>query len=417
LQNPKTFLFGVATSAFQLEGSPYADWQIYDSFFENKPEAVNHYSMYKQDLLLIKKLGVNAYRFSIEWSRIEPTEGLFNVSSINHYQEIIDELLVNNIEPFVTIHHFTHPLWFNKRYSWHKDESVDKFCHYVEKLVDSIKGVKYWITFNEPYILLLGGYLDGCMPPNIKNKELAQLALKNILIAHSKIYEIIHSKINQPYVGIAHNMAVFKPYRFHNRFDIALSKIAKHFYNFSIIDAFLSGHLSVKMPLSRPFEIDLPVKDKLDFFGINYYTRIFLKFNLFNIKNKFVDIIYQDREGMGVSDMGWEIYPKGLLKVLKYASKLNVPLIITENGIATNNDFLKIQFIKSHVEKLREAIANGIDIKGYFYWSLIDNYEWFVGLSAKFGLFRVDENTLERKPTLSAAFYSYLIKNWRMFDE
>lgn len=116
--------------------------------------------------------------------------------------------------------------------------------------------------------------------------------------AHSKIYDVIHAKIQKPYVGIAHNMAVFKP--LHNRFDIALSKIAKHFYNFSIINAFLNGCLSIKLPLSRPFETDVPIKDKLDFFGINYYTKIFLKSNPFNIKNKFVDIVYQDREVIGV---------------------------------------------------------------------------------------------------------------------
>ncbi|AHF97497.1 glycoside hydrolase family 1 [Desulfurella acetivorans A63] len=415
LENPKTFFWGVATSAFQLEGSPYADWHLFDSFFEEKPEAVNHYSMYEQDLYLIKKLGVNAYRFSIEWSRIQPSQDIFNVASIAHYQEIIDELLSNNIEPFVTIHHFTHPVWFIKNYPWHNDNSVDKFCFYVEKLVKTIKNVKYWITFNEPYILLLGGYLDGCMPPNIKNKELAQKALKNILLSHAKVYDIIHTYIDQPYVGIAHNMAVFKPYR-KNKFDMLLTKVAKHFYNFSIINAFLSGHLSINLPFSKSFEIDLPVKDKLDFFGINYYTRIFLKFNPFNFKNKFVDIIYQNKEGIGITDMGWEIYPKGILKVLKYASKLKVPLIITENGIATNNDFQKIQFIRAHLEKIKEAIADGINIKGYFYWSLIDNYEWFVGLNAKFGLFRVDEKTLKRKPTLSASFYAYIVKNWRMFD-
>lgn len=416
MENPKTFFFGVATSAFQLEGSPYADWQAYDDFFVNTPKAVNHYNLYKQDLILLKKLGINAYRFSIEWSRIQPSEDIFNIAVLNHYQKIIDELLLNNIEPFLTIHHFTHPIWFIKNYPWHKDDSVDKFCLYVEKLIKNIKGVKYWITFNEPYILLLGGYLDGCMPPNIKNKELAQRAIENILIAHSKLYDIIHEQVDKPYVGIAHNMVVFKPYRSHNRLDIALARIAKRFYNFSIINAFLSGHLSVKLPFSKSYEVDLPIKDKLDFFGINYYTRIFLKFNPFNIKNKFIDIVYQDRGG-GLSDMGWEIYPKGLLKVLKYASKLRIPLIITENGIATSDDFKKILFIKAHLKILRDAITSGIDVKGYFYWSLIDNYEWFVGLNAKFGLFRVDEKTFKREPTLSAAFYAYLIKNWRIFDE
>ena len=194
IQTKNHFLWGVATSAFQLEGSPYADWSSWDSILDANPHVTNHYNLYKKDLELLKDLGVNAYRFSIEWSRIQPREYVWDEEAIAHYQEIVDILIETNIEPMITIHHFTHPLWFIKKYPWHTEASIEKFLSYTEKvIVSKIKGVRYWITFNEPYVLLLGGYLEGCMPPGIKDVSLALKALENILICHGKAYDIIHS--------------------------------------------------------------------------------------------------------------------------------------------------------------------------------------------------------------------------------
>lgn len=405
----ENFLWGVATSAFQLEGSPYADWASWDAILNFKPDVTNHYTLYKEDLSLLKELGVNSYRFSLEWSRIQPKENIWDESTIDHYQDAINILLENNIEPMATIHHFTHPLWFIKKYPWHEDISIEKFTNYVERIASEIKGVKYWITFNEPYVLLLGGYLEGCMPPGIKDVSLAIKALKNILSCHSSAYDIIHSKVSDAMVGIAHNMAALAPWRRWNLMDRLLAKIAKHFYNHSLLDAFITGRLSIKFPFKKAIEIDVPIKDKLDFFGVNYYTRVHIRFNPF--KKMGVELRHRDIDGYGLTDMGWEIHPHGLEKVLRYASRLNVPLIITENGIATHDDQKKIKFMKGHVDVLEKCIKEGIDVRGYFYWSLIDNYEWLQGLDARFGLYRVDFNTLKRKPTNAAAYYSYLIKS------
>ncbi len=412
-----TFLWGVATSAFQLEGSSYADWASWDAILSSKPDVTNHYSLYKEDLSLLKELGVNAYRFSIEWSRIQPKEFIWDENAIAHYQDIINILIENNIEPMVTLHHFTHPLWFIKKYPWHKKESIEKFLNYVEKIISCIRGVKYWITFNEPYVLLLGGYLEGCMPPGIKNLSLAVKALENILICHGKAYDIIHSKtqdsmdkiIVKPMVSVAHNMAALAPWRKWNPLDRILSKIAKYFYNHSLIDAFMIGNLRIKFPFKGEINIAVPIKGKLDFFGVNYYTRIHIRFNPF--KKMGVELRHRDIDGYGLTDLGWEIHPHGLEKVLRYASRLNVPLIITENGIATRDDQKKIKFMKRHIDVLEKCIKDGIDVRGYFYWSLIDNYEWLQGLDARFGLYKVDFDTLKRKPTNAAAYYSYLIKS------
>ncbi|MEW6739622.1 MAG: glycoside hydrolase family 1 protein [Nitrospirota bacterium] len=331
----KNFLWGVATSAFQLEGSPYADWTSWDAILDSKPDVTNHYTLYKEDLCLLKDLGVNAYRFSLEWSRIQPRENIWDEGAIAHYQDIINILLENNIEPMVTIHHFTHPLWFIKKYPWHEDASIEKFSAFVEKITSTIKGVKYFITFNEPYVLLLGGYLEGCMPPGIKDVSLTVKALKNIFTSHSKTYDIIHSKIPHAMVSVAHNMAALAPWKRWSPMDRLLSKIAKYFYNHSLLDAFLTGTMRIKFPFKSPIDIDLPIKDKLDFFGVNYYTRVHMRFNPF--KKMGVELRHRDIDGYGLTDMGWEIHPHGLEKVLRYASRLNVPLIITENGIATHD--------------------------------------------------------------------------------
>ncbi|HAK88121.1 MAG TPA: hypothetical protein DHV16_09665 [Nitrospiraceae bacterium] len=403
------FLWGVATSAFQLEGSPHADWASWDSILDSKPDVTNHYTLYKEDLCLLKELGVNSYRFSIEWSRIQPKENVWDDGAVAHYQDIIDILLESNIEPMVTIHHFTHPLWFIKKYPWHEDASIEKFSDFVEKIVSTIKGVKYWITFNEPYVLLLGGYLEGCMPPGIKDASLAVKALKNIFICHGMAYDKIHSRIPDAMVSVAHNMAALAPWKRWSPMDRLLAKIAKHFYNHSLLDAFLTGKMRIKFPFKSPIDVDLPIKGKLDFFGVNYYTRVHMRFNPF--KKMGVELRHRDIDGYGLTDMGWEVHPYGLQKVLRYASRLNVPLIITENGIATRDDQRKIKFMKRHIDVLEKCIKDGIDVRGYFYWSLIDNYEWLQGLDARFGLYKVDFDTLKRKPTNAAAYYSYLIRS------
>lgn len=408
-RNNDPFLWGVATSAFQLEGSPHADWAAWDSILCNNPDITSHYTLYKKDLLLLKELGVNAYRFSLEWSRIQPRENVWDYEALAHYQEIIDILTENGIEPMVTLHHFTHPLWFIKKYPWHEYASIRKFLDYLEKILAGIQGVKFWITFNEPYVLLLGGYLEGCMPPGLKDVKLALDALRNILVCHGKAYDMIHEKVPDARVSVAHNMAALAPWRRWNPLDRLLARIAKYFYNHSLLDAFLTGNVYVQFPFRKPIEIPVPIQEKLDFLGVNYYTRVHMRFNPF--KKMGVELRHRDIDGYGLTDMGWEIHPHGLEKVLRYAAKLKVPLIITENGIATHSNNRKIQFMKSHVDILERCIRKGINVRGYFYWSLIDNYEWLQGLDSRFGLYRVDFDTLKRIPTQAALYYSYLINS------
>jgi beta-glucosidase len=405
------FLWGVATSAFQLEGSSHADWSSWDEILSVKPNVTNHYELYREDLALLKNLGVNAYRFSLEWSRMQPRENVWDEKTFEHYQEIIDILRRDNIEPMVTLHHFTHPLWFIKKYPWHEDGSVEKFLEYVGKSLRILSGVRYWITFNEPYVLVLAGYFEGCTPPAIKSVPLGIRALTNILKAHAGAYDMIHARYPDALVSVAHNMAALTPWKKWNPLDRLLARIAKYFYNHSLLDAFLTGRLRLSLPFQKEEEISVPILGKLDFFGVNYYTRIHMRFN--PLKKMGAEMRHLDIDGHGLTDMGWEIHPHGLERVLRYASRLGVPLIITENGIATRDSEKKIRFMKKHIDVVEQCIQEGMDIRGYFYWSLIDNYEWLQGLDSRFGLYKVDFDTLKRTPTNAAAYYSYLIKSRR----
>ncbi|MDA8324920.1 MAG: family 1 glycosylhydrolase [Nitrospiraceae bacterium] len=406
----KGFLWGAATSAFQLEGSASADWAAWDPSIKERPEIINHYTLYKDDILLLKSLGLNAYRFSVEWSRVEPREGQWDEEALDHYLRVAELLRENNIEPMVTLHHFTHPDWFTRKYAWHEPSSVEKFLKFAEKIITKIKNVRYWTTFNEPYVLMLGGYIEGCMPPGLKDVSLAVKALKNMLTCHAGAYDMIHGRTPGAMVSVAHNMAAIVPWNRWNPADRLLSRIGKYFYGHSLIDAFMTGELKFRLPLMRPVTVRAPIKGKLDFMGVNYYTRVHLRSNPF--KRMCVELRHKDIGGHGLTDLGWEIHPDGLERVLKYASRLRVPIIITENGIATHDEEKKTNFIRMHVDVMEECIGQGLDIRGYFYWSLIDNYEWLQGLDARFGLYRVDfeSKDLRRTPTPAAEFYSRLIK-------
>lgn len=406
---PKDFQWGVATSAFQLEGSPNADWATWDPVLSDMPQITNHYALFREDLKLLKDLGVNAYRFSLEWSRIQPRPDTWDEEAIAHYQEIIDILHSYHIEPMVTLHHFTLPRWFLERTPWHRTASIEKYLRYAEMMVSTLRNVRTWITFNEPYVIVIGGYMDGCTPPGLRDVPRALVALKNIFTSHGKAYDIIHRYVPDARVSVAHNMSVFAPWKTWNPLDRLLKKTANYFYNHSIINAFRTGIFIIKFPFSRQVEIEVPIKDKLDFFGVNYYTRIHLRFNPF--KKMGVELRHLDIDGHGLTNLGWEVHPRGLAKVLRYASRLNLPIVITENGIATHDSEEKVKYMKRHVDVIERCLKEGLDIRGYYYWTLIDNYEWLQGLEARFGLYRVDFKTLKRTPTSAASYYSYLIQS------
>jgi beta-glucosidase len=407
------FLWGVATSAFQIEGSPHADWTRWDALARVQPLMTGHYERFREDVALLRELGVNSYRFSVEWSRIQPGEGVWDATALDHYRRLVEELLTSGIEPVLTLHHYSHPGWFHESTPWHHEESAERFAAFVQRVVDALPDVKTWITFNEPMVMLLGGYLDGCLPPGKRDRAAAARAFGGVLAAHARAYDIIHERVPGARVGIVHNMAAFAPLRSWHPLDRLLSRLGRRGYNVALLDAFRVGRTTLTLPFARPVSLTAPVRGTLDFLGVNYYQRLHLKFNVRRRDSRCLEVLHRDRGGSGLTDMGWEEHPEGLAAVLREAAAVGVPLLLTENGIATTDDERKISFIRRHVEALDDSRRAGIDIRGYFYWSLTDTYEWLQGLHKRFGLYRTDWRTLERTPTAAAAYYAGLVRERR----
>lgn len=400
---PKDFLFGTATSGFQIEGSntnsSWFNWVNEGNIQESLKKHLfcDHWNRIDEDIDLIKKMNSKVYRMSIEWSRIEPRENEFDNKAINHYKYEIKKLIDNGIKPMITLHHFSNPIWFENKGAWINKNSVDCFLKFGNYVVNQLSEyVRDWITINEPNAYLYMGYLDGGWPPGKKLAFRYYLrSAKNMIKAHQKAYQIIHEiglkkNINMN-VGAAHHIRDFIPVN--NNF--IYKKIT------SFVDCYFHDLFIDRMTLNNRYNKD---EKCADFLGINYYTKNNIGINL----NPFKKLPVIEAK----NDLGWEIYPEGLYHICKkYYDKFKLPVYITENGICDNNDTLRIKFIYEHVLQIKKLIDIGVDIKRYYHWSLMDNFEWLEGINARFGLIHVDYMTLERTFKKSGFFYSELSKN------
>lgn len=404
---PKNFYWGAATSTHQVEGGNHNDWTEWEkknaehlakeaekkfSHLKNWPDikeqaqnpqnyisgkACNHYNRYEEDFDIAKSLGHNAHRFSIEWSRIEPEEGKFNEKEIEHYRNVIKALRARGIEPFVTLWHWPVPLWLRDGGGWQSRKMPDYFAKYVEKIVLTFKDdVKFWITLNEPEIFSSLSYLKGVWPPQGKNPISYFLVIRNLIKAHRKAYQVIKKIQSNAQVGIAKNNIYFEAYQ-NKLINYILKKIIDWWWNFYFLNQ---------------------IKNKQDFIGLNHYyhNRINYGFN----KN----------ENKKVSDMGWELYPEAIYHCLIDIKKYNKPIYITENGLADAQDKYREWFIKESLENIHKAIQEDVNVRGYFYWSLLDNFEWDKGFWPRFGLVEINYKTMERKIRQSALEYAKIIK-------
>lgn len=376
LKFPEKFLWGAATSAYQVEGGiENSDW----SKFYPAGKACNHYHFWQKDFDLLKKLNLDAYRFSLEWSRIEPEEGKFDEKEINHYKEMLEVLKARKIRTMLTLWHFTNPQWLIKKGGWQAKGVVFYFSRFGKKVFAEYKDlVDFWLTINEPLVWATNSYLKGIWPPKKRNFILCLKVIKNQIKAHRKIYQIFHKEDQKVKIGIAKNNIFFEPYNKNSLLDKFSVNLANYFWNRYFLEK---------------------IKNSLDFIGLNYYFHNKIKFPF-----------QQKNENKIVSDLGWEIYPKGIYYVLKELKKYNLPIYITENGVADAKDKIREKFIKEHLFWVKKAIEEGIDVRGYFHWSLIDNFEWEKGFSPRFGLVEIDYKTLERKIRKSAYFYAKITK-------
>ena len=416
----RKFLWGVATSAFQMEGASRCDWTHWNVRDEDDRRArlngVGHLSRTGEDLALLPELGVNAYRFSVEWSRVAPRRGEWDRKAMDRYVRIAATLREAGIEPVVTLHHFTNPSWLAKGASWEDPSTVEEFLRFAERAVRSLRGhARVFITFNEPNVFIVGGYLGGIMPPGRKSIKGSFAAFANVFRAHAALYDMIHAEGRErTSVGVAHNMVAFHPASEGSTMDRWAVKVAHAVYNMGLIETFRTGLLSVRLPFLLEEETAVGVRDKLDFLGVNYYFRMFLRLSPLNMRGP--EYYWEDREKRGLTETGWEVYPKGFEDMLRAAALAGVPLVVTENGAAETDDRRKIAFMKDHLRVVLRLIREGVDLRGYFWWSLMDNYEWLEGLRPRFGLYRVDFDTLERTPTASSAWFARWVKRRRALE-
>lgn len=367
LKFPEGFLWGSATSSYQVEGGiENNDWAA--SAREGKvppaDRATNHYNLYEQDFDLAKSLGHNAHRFSIEWARVEPEEGKFNEEAIEHYRKVLEALRARGIEPFVTLYHWTLPIWFVEKGSWLNKKVPQVFSKYCEYVVSRLGDLaKFWITINEPEVFISQGYLKGIWPPFKKNIFQYFKVAKNLISSHKASYNVI-KKINpELQIGIAKNNIYFENL-----------PVLRYFWNFYFLNK---------------------IKNHQDFIGLNYY---------FHRR-------FGGNENKEVTDMGWEIYPEGIYHVLKELKKYQKPIYITENGLADSKDEKRAKFIKDHLRWAHRAIQEGVDLRGYLHWSLLDNFEWAHGFGPRFGLIEVDYQTMERHIRPSAWEYAKICRS------
>ncbi len=392
LKFPKGFLWGAATSAHQVEGGNTNDWSKWEEKNGNILDgttsfhAADQFNRFKEDFALAKKFNHKIHRLSIEWSRIEPEPGKFNHEAIRHYHKVFDELTKKKIKIMLTLHHFTNPVWFSEIGGWKSKKSIFYFNRFVEKMAKEYhKKINYWITINEPNVYASNGFLRGLWPPQKKSVFAYRKVLRNMARAHKKAFKTIHKQDKIAFVGIAKNTFSIESYRWW---------LFEHFIKQKLLN-YVWNHYFLRK-----------TKGYHDFIGINYYfhTRI-RKSGLFVIKT--VDAREEHREG---SDLGWEIYPNGLFQTIMNMKQYNLPMFITENGLAALNDHRRCRFIVSHTKEVYHAIKAGADVWGYCFWSLVDNFEWDKGLEPRFGLISIDYKTQKRKPRNSAYVYAKICK-------
>jgi beta-glucosidase len=435
---PADFLWGTATSAYQIEGSPLADgagqsiWHRFShtpglvSNGDTGDVACDHYRRFGDDIQLMKSLGLNAYRFSIAWSRILPEGyGKVNAKGLSFYERLVDELLKQGIQPMATLYHWDLPAALDDRGGWLNRASANWFADYAGIVFRALDDrVKRWVTLNEPWVIADGGYLYGCLAPGHRNLFEAPLVSHNLLRAHASAVEVYRA-LGRHQIGMVVNLEPHHPAS-ESVEDLAAAARMDAYMNHYYLDPLFFG--SYPPELSEIFgeswsdfpETDLShIQRPIDFLGINYYTRRVIKDDP-RVSPTRVSGVRQDQQSHTALD--WEVYPEGLTSILGWVKERygELPLYITENGAAFDEptvcagqleDHRRVGYYREHLCAVQRAIQQGVDLRGYFAWSLLDNFEWSHGYSKRFGLVHVDYQTQQRTPKASAHFYAKVIRS------
>lgn len=412
LQFPKNFFWGAATSSHQVEGNNNNDWSEWEkenaerlakespSTFAWNPHwkkfeqeatdpksyisgiACDHYNRFQEDFDLAKSLHHNAHRFSIEWSRIEPEEGKFDEKEIEHYRQILLALREHGMEPFVTLWHWTNPTWIETEYgNWENPEVGAKFLRFAERMVSEYKDlVTFWAIFNEPNTFVGRGYIQANRPPARRSFWRARKAIRNFNDTHQKVYTMIHKQQPNATVVLSHWFAFMRPYK-----NQLLSRLFIPALNY-----FRNGQFFSKL------------ENYCDAIGVQFYRVDYIRVGRWGAWGPISPIPL----GKWQNDLGWDLEPEAIESVLHSVAHYGKPIYITESGLADAEDKNRLPFIQKTLGAVHRAIEKGVPVRGYFHWSLLDNFEWSEGYWPRFGLISVDFHTQKRTVRPSALAYA-----------
>ncbi len=416
---PAGFLLGTSTAAHQVEGGNENDWAAWErgQWPDGRPHikdgtvsgaATDSWNRFDEDVRLMETLGANAYRFSVEWSRLEPTQGSWDEEAAERYRQWAHTLREKGITPLVTLYHFTLPPWVAEAGGWENPSTLEAFEAYAARVAQALGGeVDWWCTVNEPNVYAVLGYLDGVWPPGRQDTKAMATVLSHLIEGHARAARQLRAQDtadadgdgHATRVGLAHHVRIFQPAT-GSTADTAVAALTDTFFNESVPEALRTGRIRLSVPgqVSIDRQVD-DLKGSVDYFGINYYTRDTVRqyFGEPSLSRQYVP------RGREKNDLGWELYPEGLyLFLLRYAES-GLPLLVTENGMADHTGERRPYYLQSHLYAVEQAVAQGVDVRGYFHWSLLDNFEWAEGYEPKFGLFAVDLASPEKTRTPTAA--------------
>ncbi len=408
---PPNFFWGASTASHQVEGGTHNQWTEWElmnakelartahqrldwlpGWRDVKPLAENpenyvsgrgveHYKRYREDFDIAKSLNLNSLRFGIEWSRLEPEEGIWDEKEVEHYRTYIAELRARGIEPFLNIWHWTVPVWFEQKGGFTKKRNLKYFWRFVQKVADEyVEDLSYVITLNEPNVYTAFSHSSGQWPPQNKSKLVTLTVYMNLVRAHKRAYKILKAKKPSLMIGLASQLANIQAKRPHNVWDGLTTKIMRYAWNWWFLNR---------------------VRKYQDFVGFNYYfTDYYRHFK-------------RDNPRVPVNDLGWYMEPEGLYPILlRVWAHYKKPIIVTENGVADAEDQFRQWWLEETVVAMEKALSEGVQIRGYFHWSLLDNFEWAYGWWPKFGLVEVDrEHGMKRSVRKSAKWYAKYIKD------
>jgi beta-glucosidase len=434
---PSDFRWGAATSAYQIEGAVDEDGRgetIWDRFCqvpgkvrngESGAIACDHYHRYREDVALMQRLGLNAYRFSIAWSRVLPAgRGTVNARGLDFYDRLVDELLEHGIEPFPTLYHWDLPQALEDEGGWPARAIIDSFVEYAEVVINRLGDrVKNWTTLNEPWVAAWPGYGFGVLAPGRTGESTALAAAHHMLLSHGRAVEVIRRDVPDARVGIVLNLLPVYPHT-EREDDRTAARLADGNANRWFLDPiFRAAYPADMVELYREHMPDVRPDDlqeiavPLDFLGVNYYLRQIVQADPTGQRPEGVPVRPENAE---FTDVGWEVYPDGMVDLLRRVTREYAPasIMITENGAAfpdvrvhdgQSHDTERVRYLERHLAAAATAISLGVPLDGYFVWSLLDNFEWAHGYWKRFGIVYVDYPTLERIPKASFDWYRSFI--------